>query len=584
MDKLKFTIAKKLYLAFLGLTLSSVIGYGFLSYDDLSEQRRKDILESLRISNRSLAESYEKDIFRIKEKCLFFVNKLLSSDSKLRDFEKNLGLQQITLFEVSQGALTPRLHWMSQNHTKNLSSSQMMKTLVKASMEQDFVVKQLEDEHWALAFPLSVEGKNLYSYTIVDSTLFGRKLLHSGLGQNFYVMNYSESPEITGDDRGLSELLSHMDLIKEKKQNGVFRVSEDLFVARSSLSNGDWVLSTVSRQSIQSALNFFFVKAFLFLLLIMTAVPVISILISYTLTKRIRELADLAQETAQGNFKVRVQQTGSDEVGDLARNFNFMNEKVEELIEETAEKARMEGELTIARTVQSSLLPESGYKDDQIEIVGFYQSASECGGDLWSFKKKNNQLFFCIGDATGHGVAPALVTSAANSVIALIDDMENPTVEQIVRQLNKVIFQTSKGHINMTFFTAQIDLDTLEMTYCCSSHDPPLVVSQDREEEVFLNEKLSRRLGEIEEYEASICHFQLQKKDRILCYTDGITELVNNRGRQYGLRKLTKIWKTLDEENLTAQDRIQRLYRDIEKHQGDMPQDDDITYCIVEIA
>jgi hypothetical protein len=88
MDKLKFTIAKKLYLAFLGLTLSSVIGYGFLSYDDLSEQRRKDILESLRISNRSLAESYEKDIFRIKEKCLFFVNKLLSSDSKLRDFEK----------------------------------------------------------------------------------------------------------------------------------------------------------------------------------------------------------------------------------------------------------------------------------------------------------------------------------------------------------------------------------------------------------------------------------------------------------------------------------------------------------------
>ena len=71
-----------------------------------------------------------------------------------------------------------------------------------------------------------------------------------------------------------------------------------------------------------------------------------------------------------------------------------MTVEIKRLLKETAEKARMESELLTAHTVQETLFPPSHFKNDILEIMGFYQPASECGGDWWFYNQKENKTFF----------------------------------------------------------------------------------------------------------------------------------------------------------------------------------------------
>ncbi len=103
------------------------------------------------------------------------------------------------------------------------------------------------------------------------------------------------------------------------------------------------------------------------------------------------------------------------------KNFNIMAAEVSRLLDQTAEKARMESELQTAKTVQETLFPETRAKIGPLAIAGYYEPASECGGDWWHYCQIGNKIFLWIGDATGHGAPAALITSAAKSASTIIE-------------------------------------------------------------------------------------------------------------------------------------------------------------------
>ena len=73
-----------------------------------------------------------------------------------------------------------------------------------------------------------------------------------------------------------------------------------------------------------------------------------------------------------------------------------------------AEKERIGTELHVASRIQQSMLPQSHWRQDNVDIAGSLVPAREVGGDLFDYFVRNEKLFFCIGDVSGKGAASAL--------------------------------------------------------------------------------------------------------------------------------------------------------------------------------
>ena len=108
---------------------------------------------------------------------------------------------------------------------------------------------------------------------------------------------------------------------------------------------------------------------------------VLAILQGLSITRPIKQLAWRADQIARGDLRARVEVTSKDEIGVLAQNFNFMADQISLLLEQTAEKARIDQELEVARAIQETLVPSSELVDRKVvKVAGYFLPASQCGG------------------------------------------------------------------------------------------------------------------------------------------------------------------------------------------------------------
>jgi sigma-B regulation protein RsbU (phosphoserine phosphatase) len=106
------------------------------------------------------------------------------------------------------------------------------------------------------------------------------------------------------------------------------------------------------------------------------------------LTARLRELWQATERVGRGDFSLRLDPSKgqSDEISDLAGSFNAMSSKIDELVLQTADKARMEKELETAQAVQSRFFPPENFTHTNLTLAGQYVPASECAGDWWHYR------------------------------------------------------------------------------------------------------------------------------------------------------------------------------------------------------
>jgi len=271
----------------------------------------------------------------------------------------------------------------------------------------------------------------------------------------------------------------------------------------------------------------------------------VSVLSSRQITRDLESLNEASQRVAQGDFGYKAEIRSRDEVGNLALNFNLMSDEILRLLGETKQKARMESELKTAKTVQETLFPPSHYATDIFEIAGTYEPASECGGDWWHYcTLPNGKICLWIGDATGHGAAAALITSAAKSAASIIESM-NLSPSEVLRYLNRSIYDVSKGRVMMTFFVSEFDPKTGMLTYANASHEPPYLLKHTDQElkkksMVILHDVVNNRLGQARDTTYSEAMVQLEKGDRVVFYTDGLPEIQNLQDEPWGEREFLK--------------------------------------------
>jgi sigma-B regulation protein RsbU (phosphoserine phosphatase) len=350
------------------------------------------------------------------------------------------------------------------------------------------------------------------------------------------------------------------------------------------------LLGIVSKEAAFSAVRVLVQRSIVFFGLLICLTVIVSLLAAGKLTSALTDLLDATKKVSEGDFGVSVTTKSNDEVADLSLNFNLMAKEISKLMMETAQKARMESELQTAKTVQETLFPATEAKVGPLEVAGFYEPASECGGDWWHYCHVGNKIYLWIGDATGHGAPAALITSAAKSAATLIESLQVDPARAI-ELMNQSICDVSRGRIMMTFVLACIDPSSGEMVYVNASHEAPLLIRK-KEEPIkkkdleLLNETNNPRLGQSRDSQYQASRVQLQPGDFVFFYTDGVADVQNSELKAWGEREFLKNFIASYNGAKVNQHDVSRSFRDqfakvMQEYRQSTQLVDDVTFFAV---
>lgn len=361
-----------------------------------------------------------------------------------------------------------------------------------------------------------------------------------------------------------------------------------------------FVITLAPKKAVLMAVEQLLRRSILLYLLLVCITVIVSFFASRNLTRALTNLSVATKRIREGIFDVHVDVTGSDEVAALADSFNSMAGQVSTLMQESADRARMQFELDTARTVQETLFPEDHAEFNSVSIAGHYDSATECGGDLWFYNEMNGLPYIWMGDSAGHGAASALMTSAARSAISIMTTFKDLSPSSALTTLGNSIYACSKERNNMTFIVLCIDPRINLLTYANACNTQPLLIRKEvisrlrqendsglqafnafREQCKFLPSPPASLLGTRidQDYPANFMH--LFAGDIIILYSDSIIELTNPNGGRFGHRKLLRAVMTallISSEPTAIRNSIQAELR---AFRGDQPLADDTTLVVL---
>lgn len=317
---------------------------------------------------------------------------------------------------------------------------------------------------------------------------------------------------------------------------------------------------------------------------------ILAVLQGLRISRPLRELTEIVERIAHGELAERAPVETADEIGVLARNINYMAERLGVLLTETAAKATLEKELEVARVIQEALLPPSRLIDrGWIQFQGFFKSASICGGDWWSFSElSGGRLLIVIGDVTGHGVSSAMITAAAKSCCDTLRHVTDGelTVSFLLEELNKTIYEAANRKFVMTFFATIIDPAKNEIVFGNAGHNFPLLFrahAKEGEPNVVPLVTRGNRLGDVMESRFLERTVTYGPGDVLVWYTDGLTEGVGKSGEEYGERRFRRSIAGMVDQGPGAI--LEKVLRDAEAWFANFAQpEDDITLIVGKFA
>jgi len=201
----------------------------------------------------------------------------------------------------------------------------------------------------------------------------------------------------------------------------------------------------------------------------------------------------------------------------------------------------IEEDLRLAARVQNSLAPRS-LVWDTMSVDAFYHPVHSIGGDFALVNSTDQEhLSLLVCDVSGHGIGSALVANRIYSETTTHLRSGMPFLDMF-GELNRFLIEDIAGSgMFVTVAAARIDVDRRRMVFAGAGH-PPAMVSRRGQNPVLL-ESRSMILGALPDAVdvTTSLEVQLEPDDRILLYTDGITEVFNSRGEMLGIAGVQEI-------------------------------------------
>ncbi|MGN9840405.1 PP2C family protein-serine/threonine phosphatase [Nonomuraea sp. H19] len=229
--------------------------------------------------------------------------------------------------------------------------------------------------------------------------------------------------------------------------------------------------------------------------------------------------------------------------------------------------------MTLSAEVMWNLLPPGTFADDDVVVSAALEPAYEMGGDAYDYAIDGRSLHVSLFDAMGHDTSAGLTATVAMGSCRhnRRQGMDLPTISEAI---DAAIKEQFAGRF-ATGIIASLDLREGLLSWVNRGHHPPLVIRGGRwvatlESVPFPDPPMGFGL----EMPTALRHYQLQRGDRLLFYTDGIIEARSPDGEPFGLERFADFIVRHEADGMSAPETLRRLIQAILRHQSGRLQDD----------
>jgi len=245
------------------------------------------------------------------------------------------------------------------------------------------------------------------------------------------------------------------------------------------------------------------------------------------------------------------------------------------------EKERIDNELKIAHDIQMNMVPTDFPLFENnlgVDLYACLIPARGIGGDLYdAFSMDDEAIFFTVGDVSGKGVPAALLMART---VTLIRSIARQTTEPntILNQANNELYRNNEQCMFITLICGVLNIHSGKIKYANAGHNFPVLVGQ-HGKSIFVESTVSSPLALMENTEYEVFELELSPGDKLVLYSDGITESFNSEREQFGEERLLK--SASQDSTETTNIFVDKIISDVKNHAGDVEQSDDIVVLAI---
>src|SRR5262245_31335785 len=248
------------------------------------------------------------------------------------------------------------------------------------------------------------------------------------------------------------------------------------------------------------------------------------------------------------------------------------------LLEDLLAKQRMERELEVARDIQTRVLPRTMPTLPGYEIAGWSRAADQTGGDIYDVIARGDAVTLLLGDATGHGIGPALSVTQVRAMLRMAARL-GANLDDSFRHINDQLSDDLSSNRFVTAFLGVLDIKAHELTYHAGGQGPILHYHAAKSDAT-LSAATTLPMGMMPIFKPTTPRVAvLEPGDIIAAITDGIYEYENSPGSMFGEQRVVDIIR--EEASKPAEAILRRIVDDVLAFAKGAPQNDDMTLLIV---
>src|SRR5215472_11349592 len=255
---------------------------------------------------------------------------------------------------------------------------------------------------------------------------------------------------------------------------------------------------------------------------------------------------------------------------DNAHLLRVLSEQMKRSHELREQRLREQLEQQEAAQIQRALMPGEIAAPDGLRIVASSQSARTVGGDYYDvIRIGEDRLGVCIADVMGKGMGAALLMSNLQAAVRMLaPQVEGP--RELCNRVNEVISANSVPGKFITFFYCVIDMQEKRVRYTNAGHNWPILARADGNCERLRTEDVV--LGTLRQWVYHQQEAELRSGDRLILFTDGITECENAENAEFGEEQLLGL--VSQNVQLPAEELKELVLKSAQEHSGGVMNDD----------
>ena len=324
-----------------------------------------------------------------------------------------------------------------------------------------------------------------------------------------------------------------------------------------------------------------------------------SMLFADRLSRPIKQMTQQVSEIQGDNiaFKMDRSLRTGDEIEVLADSFASMSEKmqgyIQEIVQITAEKERLDTELSVASAIQANMLPSTFPafpSRKEFDLYAVMDPAREVGGDFYDFfLLDDDHLALVMADVSGKGVPAALFMVISKTLLknVTLSGVYNSPAE-ILSDVNNRLCEGNEDNMFVTVWLGILTISTGRLVSASAGHEYPVFY---RKSSGFSLEKdrHGMAMGAMEGSRYRETSWQMNPGDMLFLYTDGVPEANNSREELFGIERMLSALESSLKEIVSATQQgnpdlklfLRTVRRHVDSFVGETPQFDDLTMMCV---